>query len=304
MPDVAVFPRLFVPTASAQFGPPAFNLFLPVWAQKDWGKWSFFGGGGYGINPGPGNRDFWLTAWRSSRDVTDRLRSAPNFSTRPPHAEGDRAFTAINGGAIYKLTDHWSLLVSGGPGDRERPPGRPLRRLPLPRGDLLNICAVRLPPVQDENLECPGLGLGTVARGSGEDVLGRGQPDAPGLGVDRAGPGADLGRDGVDDGVVGGARRGRSPPGFPTRPRALGQILRGRIVEHGVGKTADLEAGDLSARAGVEDLGDAIAAGRDQPVARDVGECRSGARSRASDSGPRPCARRCRRPRPRSCSRR
>src|SRR5436190_3736907 len=57
--DVAVFPRVYVPTAGKRFGSGRVALLLPVWAQKDFGPWSLFGGGGYTINPGEGNRDFW-----------------------------------------------------------------------------------------------------------------------------------------------------------------------------------------------------------------------------------------------------
>lgn len=46
-PDVAVFPRLFLPTADARFASTRLNMLLPFWAQKDFGPWSVFGGGGY-----------------------------------------------------------------------------------------------------------------------------------------------------------------------------------------------------------------------------------------------------------------
>jgi len=34
---VAVFPRLFAPLQNTRFGPDRAQLFLPVWAEKDWG---------------------------------------------------------------------------------------------------------------------------------------------------------------------------------------------------------------------------------------------------------------------------
>jgi len=116
MPDVAVFPRLFLPTASSQFGPSRLNLFLPVWAQKDWNKWSLFGGGGYGINPGPGNRDYWLTGVALTRTLTDKLTLGAEVYRQTAQTQSELPFTAINAAAIYKLTDHWALLASGGPG--------------------------------------------------------------------------------------------------------------------------------------------------------------------------------------------
>ena len=59
LPDIAIFPRLFLPAASRGFGAGRANLLLPVWAGKDLGPWSVFGGGGYQINPGPGAHSFW-----------------------------------------------------------------------------------------------------------------------------------------------------------------------------------------------------------------------------------------------------
>jgi hypothetical protein len=116
LPDVAFFPRLFVPTAGRQFGSGRANLLLPIWAERDFGPWSLFGGGGYVINPGPGNRDYWLGGIVVSRAVTDDLAVGVELYHQAPTASDARAFTGLNIGVTYKLTDHWSLLASGGPG--------------------------------------------------------------------------------------------------------------------------------------------------------------------------------------------
>jgi hypothetical protein len=45
--DVAVFPRVFLPSGSNTIGDNHASLLLPVWVEKDWqGGWSAFGGGG------------------------------------------------------------------------------------------------------------------------------------------------------------------------------------------------------------------------------------------------------------------
>lgn len=44
--DVSVFPRVFLPSGSRSVGDRQASLLLPIWIQKDWGKWSAFGGGG------------------------------------------------------------------------------------------------------------------------------------------------------------------------------------------------------------------------------------------------------------------
>ncbi len=115
VPDVAFFPRLFVPTGG-RFGSERASLMLPLWAEKDWGKWSLFGGGGYDINPGPDNRNFWLTGIALTRAVSDRLSLGAEIYHQTPDTVDARPFTGVNVGAVYKLTDHWSLLASGGPG--------------------------------------------------------------------------------------------------------------------------------------------------------------------------------------------
>src|SRR4051812_30040935 len=42
--DVAIFPRLFLPSPSAGIGDVNPSLLLPIWVQKDWDQWSMFGG--------------------------------------------------------------------------------------------------------------------------------------------------------------------------------------------------------------------------------------------------------------------
>ena len=117
MPDVAFFPRVFLPTDKA--GGRA-SLLLPLWAQKDFGPWSLFGGGGYTINPGPkpgsGSRNFWQAGAVLSRPVSKRLTLGAELYHQTPDASDAKPYTALNLGALYRLTDHWSLLASGGPG--------------------------------------------------------------------------------------------------------------------------------------------------------------------------------------------
>ena len=115
-PDVAVFPRLFLPTAEAKFASRHTSLLLPVWLGKDFGKWSVFGGGGWQLNPGDGNRDFWTGGVAVTRQVTDRLNLGAEISHRSADARAGRAFSGVNLGMVYRMTDHWSLLASAGPG--------------------------------------------------------------------------------------------------------------------------------------------------------------------------------------------
>jgi hypothetical protein len=116
VPDLAIFPRLFVPTADRHFGSGHPGLFLPVWAQKDFGPWSLFGGGGYDINPGAGQRNYWQGGVALSRTLTDRFNLGIEVYRQTADAEDARPFTVLNLAATYTMTEHWSLLLSGGPG--------------------------------------------------------------------------------------------------------------------------------------------------------------------------------------------
>jgi len=115
-PDVAVFPRLFIPTASRGFGSGKLGVLLPVWAGKDFGPWSVFVGGGYQINPGAGNRNYWTGGVALTRTLGDRLSLGGEVYHRTADALGGRDLSGFNVGGSYRLTRHWSLLAAGGPG--------------------------------------------------------------------------------------------------------------------------------------------------------------------------------------------
>jgi hypothetical protein len=117
-PDIAFFPRIFAPTAKREFGTRHTNLLLPLWLGKDVGKWSVFGGGGYDINPGAGNRDYWTGGLGISRAIGDKASLGIEIYSRSSDAVGGASFAGVNVGATYKLVEHWSLLASFGPGIR------------------------------------------------------------------------------------------------------------------------------------------------------------------------------------------
>jgi hypothetical protein len=45
--QIAAFPGVTLPTATHGMGAGKATALLPVWAQKDMGPWSVFGGGGF-----------------------------------------------------------------------------------------------------------------------------------------------------------------------------------------------------------------------------------------------------------------
>lgn len=113
--SLAVFPGVTLPTASPGLGSRHVTALLPVWGQKNAGPWSVFGGGGYAINPGAGNRGFWTGGVAVARTFSKRLLVGVEADRRGADTVGGSASTAVGVGAILQLRAPFRLLVSGGP---------------------------------------------------------------------------------------------------------------------------------------------------------------------------------------------
>jgi hypothetical protein len=113
--QAAIFPRVFLSTSSNNLGGTRVRLLLPLWVQKDIGKTSIFGGGGYEINPGPNNRDFWQAGFAVTHDFSGRLSLGTEVAWQSTDTDGGSSDTRINVGLIRKLGGPFALLLSGGP---------------------------------------------------------------------------------------------------------------------------------------------------------------------------------------------
>lgn len=113
--SIAAFPGITLPTANNAMGNGKMTALLPVWLQKDAGAWSFFGGGGYAINPGPGNGDYWTGGAAVTRQIGPDLLMGIEADRHGSDAIGGRPTTSLGLGAIVQLPSPFHLLVSGGP---------------------------------------------------------------------------------------------------------------------------------------------------------------------------------------------
>lgn len=113
--QIAAFPGLTLPTASNGMGSGRVTALLPVWVQKDTGPWSLFGGGGYAINPGYGNRNYWTGGIAVSRQVTSKVLIGVEADRHGADTVGGKGSTSLGIGAIYQMKAPFRLLASGGP---------------------------------------------------------------------------------------------------------------------------------------------------------------------------------------------
>ena len=104
------FPRVFC-HARSRFGP---GRSVATCLGAGFGP-GLFGGGGYAINPGSGNRDFWQSGLALTRTISPRLSIGGEITHQSPDTIGGVSVTAANLGAIYRLGGPYSILVSGGP---------------------------------------------------------------------------------------------------------------------------------------------------------------------------------------------
>ena len=115
-PQVGIFPMLEVSTGDADRGLGNGRTWakFPVWAQKSWGPWTTYGGGGYAINEAPGQRDYLFGGWLLQRDFDEHLTLGGEIFSQGRTADTSRATTFANFGGFYNFTKNFSFLFSVG----------------------------------------------------------------------------------------------------------------------------------------------------------------------------------------------
>jgi hypothetical protein len=115
-PMVGVFPLLELPTGSATrgLGSGHVQLFLPVWVEQTWGSWTSYGGGGYQLNPGAGNRDNWLLGWAVQKELIHKLTLGGELFYHSPATTNTDDQLNYNVGGQYDVNEEYHLLFSAG----------------------------------------------------------------------------------------------------------------------------------------------------------------------------------------------
>lgn len=109
--DLSLFPRMILPTGR---GSRHTRVLLPMWAQRDFGKWSVFGGGGYTINPGRDSRNYWQQGIVLTRQIRPGLQLGLEYYGQGRQADDDRPIHDLNLGTIVHIKGPFSWLLSAG----------------------------------------------------------------------------------------------------------------------------------------------------------------------------------------------
>ena len=115
-PQVGTFPLVHFPTGDSDrgLGGGYTAVFIPVWLQKSFGPWTTYGGGGYWINPGTNNNNFWQFGWLIQRDITKTLTLGAEIYYFGKDSSDGRDNTGYNAGGIVNLSEAHHILFSIG----------------------------------------------------------------------------------------------------------------------------------------------------------------------------------------------
>jgi len=115
-PQIGTFVHVELPTGNKDkgLGSGYAQIFLPIWIQKSFGNWTTYGGGGYWINPGPGNKNWGFIGWLIQRRFNEYITLGAEVFHFTPRQQGGRSETQFNLGSVIDLNNTHHLLLSFG----------------------------------------------------------------------------------------------------------------------------------------------------------------------------------------------
>jgi hypothetical protein len=116
VPMIGTYPMFELPVGDATkgLGTGRLHVFVPLWLQKSFGPWTTYGGPGYWVNPGPGNRDYWFFGALLQRRLSQLAAVGVElFDTTADRVRG-RNTLRFNLGVVLDVTEHHHGLFSAG----------------------------------------------------------------------------------------------------------------------------------------------------------------------------------------------
>jgi hypothetical protein len=110
-PQIGTFTMFEIPTGDSDRGLGIGKAWykVPIWLQKNVGKWTFDGGGGYVFNSQTGFRNFPYTGWLVKKQLSERLELGTEVfargseGTAPPQTKSS---TMLDVGGYYHFKHH------------------------------------------------------------------------------------------------------------------------------------------------------------------------------------------------------
>lgn len=111
-----VFPLVEIPTGNKgkMLGNGKTQVYIPLWLQQDFGKFTTYGGAGYWFNSGPGNKNWTFAGWEGQYDFSGVLTLGGEIYYHTADAVDASSETGFHIGGIINFNDHNHLLFSIG----------------------------------------------------------------------------------------------------------------------------------------------------------------------------------------------
>ena len=116
LPAVSLAAIYLIPTGNQKdgLGSGHNDAYFPLWLQKTFGAYTVDVGGGYGINPGAGNKNWEYVGASIQRQLTDKLTAGVEIYNRSAISDTAGSDFAFNVGAGYQLAANQSLSLTTG----------------------------------------------------------------------------------------------------------------------------------------------------------------------------------------------
>ena len=116
-PQIGIFPISEIPTGNLakELGNGKAQFFIPVWIQKSFGdKWQTYGGYGYWINPGKGNKNWSYLGWQVQYQLSEKVSIGTEIYHVTPDLKEGKSDTRFNIGSVIDVNSQNRILISVG----------------------------------------------------------------------------------------------------------------------------------------------------------------------------------------------
>jgi hypothetical protein len=114
-PQVGTFPIIEIPTIrNAGFSNGKPKIYLPIWLQKSWGKFTTYGGAGYWINPGRDNKNWIFAGWEVQYDFSKYIMLGGEIYYHSAENIAGNQGTGFNIGGSINLSEKFHIIFSLG----------------------------------------------------------------------------------------------------------------------------------------------------------------------------------------------
>jgi Putative MetA-pathway of phenol degradation len=117
-PMMGIFPLYLVPTGSSSkgLGAGGYQLFFPLWLEKNWDGWQTNGGGGYWYSHIPNSKNHWFFGWQLQKDISEHITLGGEIFYSTEQVPGQGSSSGFNLGGYYNFDEYNHLLFSAGKG--------------------------------------------------------------------------------------------------------------------------------------------------------------------------------------------